>query len=211
MVDKYLEKFNELKSLSYQEGPHKQRVKNIKEGRKAYKDGIKAHELGHERHKLYGDNLLEKPASQINYKDKLMLMGWANKELKDCAKKGFLINAVVAAEAYEKLGKGNKPWVKNKVLEALENYIERTDHAIGDERSLMVKEFLERNSTGEKGLENKVTVFITSVGIAGGLLFLSPNLTGNVVGTLSNSSSNLIGGVLFFVGLVGAFFLIKRK
>ncbi|MBU4070149.1 MAG: hypothetical protein KJ646_04165, partial [Nanoarchaeota archaeon] len=60
-------------------------------------------------------------------------------------------------------------------------------------------------------LESEVTVTIALAGVVSGLIFLSPNLTGNVIGNLSNSSSNIIGGVLFLIGLVGAFFSIRGR
>jgi hypothetical protein len=49
------------------------------------------------------------------------------------------------------------------------------------------------------------------IGIAGGLLFLSPNITGNAVG-LSHSTGNLLGAVLLVAGLVSSFlFFMHRK
>lgn len=44
-----------------------------------------------------------------------------------------------------------------------------------------------------------------------GLFFLSPNLTGNVVGNLNKSSSNWISGILFLIGLIGIFFYFKKR
>lgn len=49
------------------------------------------------------------------------------------------------------------------------------------------------------------------VGVLAGIFFLSPNATGNVIGILNKTSSNWIGGVLFLIGLVGAFAYFKRK
>lgn len=42
------------------------------------------------------------------------------------------------------------------------------------------------------------------------LFFLSPNLTGNVVGNLSQASYNWIGGILFVIGLVGVYFKVRK-
>ncbi|MFA5174149.1 MAG: hypothetical protein WC438_03130 [Candidatus Pacearchaeota archaeon] len=44
-----------------------------------------------------------------------------------------------------------------------------------------------------------------------GVFFLSSNITGNVIGDMNNSTSNIIGGVLFVIGLIGAFFYFKNK
>lgn len=42
------------------------------------------------------------------------------------------------------------------------------------------------------------------------LFFLSSNITGNVVGNLTNSTSNWIGAVLLVIGLVGVYFRVKK-
>src|SRR3989344_832293 len=39
-----------------------------------------------------------------------------------------------------------------------------------------------------------------------GILFLSSNITGNVIGNMTNSTSNIIGAAFLVVGLVGGFF-----
>jgi len=48
-------------------------------------------------------------------------------------------------------------------------------------------------------------------GILGGLFFLSPNMTGNAITNINQSSSNVLGVILLVVGLVGAFFWVKKK
>jgi len=52
---------------------------------------------------------------------------------------------------------------------------------------------------------------ITILGLLGGLFFLSSNITGNVVGNMANSASNIVGVVLICVGLVGSFFWFKGR
>ncbi len=42
------------------------------------------------------------------------------------------------------------------------------------------------------------------------ILFLSSNLTGNVIGSLNQASSNWIGGVLFIIGIIGVFTYFKK-
>jgi hypothetical protein len=59
------------------------------------------------------------------------------------------------------------------------------------------------------GLEGTMAASI--IGLLGGLFFLSSNLTGNVIGNMTNSTSNWIGGVLFLVGIIGAFIYFKNK
>lgn len=43
-----------------------------------------------------------------------------------------------------------------------------------------------------------------------GLFFLSPKITGNVIG-ISKTSSNQIGVILFIVSLIGGFFWLKNS
>ncbi|MBR9701968.1 hypothetical protein GOV13_03525 [Candidatus Pacearchaeota archaeon] len=52
---------------------------------------------------------------------------------------------------------------------------------------------------------------IGTAGLITGLFFLSPNITGNVISTLTNSTSNMIGLVLIVIGLIGAFFFFNSK
>jgi hypothetical protein len=62
----------------------------------------------------------------------------------------------------------------------------------------------------KSGLERAAAV--TGVmGIVGGMLFLSANITGNVVSDASVNSANWMGGILFIIGLVGAFVYFKKK
>ncbi|MFH1503326.1 MAG: hypothetical protein ABIE36_01560 [Candidatus Diapherotrites archaeon] len=59
------------------------------------------------------------------------------------------------------------------------------------------------------GLEKSIAVL--SIGsVLAGIFFLSPNLTGNVIGNMTRSSGNLIGGILFGLGIVGAFFTLRK-
>lgn len=57
----------------------------------------------------------------------------------------------------------------------------------------------------------KVSATTAIVGIVVGLFFLSENITGDVIGSLNTSTSNIIGVVLLLVGLVGAFFILERN
>ena len=44
-----------------------------------------------------------------------------------------------------------------------------------------------------------------------GIFFLSPNLTGNAIVNLTNQTSNIIGGALFVIGIVGALMWFKKR
>ena len=72
------------------------------------------------------------------------------------------------------------------------------------------KERKNRNRKKEGKLEGGLVAGIIVVGIIGGLFFLSPNVTGNIIGN-SSPVSNFIGVILLIVGLIASFFLINSK
>ncbi len=89
-------------------------------------------------------------------------------------------------------GNGNNTEYQEKALERCERNIER----------------LKKVLRGKwHGLERIASIIV----LITGLFFLSSNLTGNVIGNMTNSTSNWIGGVLFILGLVGALFYFKNK
>ncbi len=75
-----------------------------------------------------------------------------------------------------------------------------------------------RKAYGEKEYQNlehrtinPIVLTAAIAGIATGIFFLSPNITGNAIGNLTNTTSSIMGALLLFVGgLTAAFFLFKR-
>jgi hypothetical protein len=61
---------------------------------------------------------------------------------------------------------------------------------------------------GQKTLEDAAAA-TAIIGIIGGLLFFSSNLTGNVIGSQDNT--NFIGLAFILIGIIGAFFWIKMR
>ncbi|MEI6731273.1 MAG: hypothetical protein WCK90_01190 [archaeon] len=57
----------------------------------------------------------------------------------------------------------------------------------------------------------RTLAFLGIGGVLAGLFFISANLTGNVIGSLNQPSSGLIGIVLFIAGLSMALIYSKRK
>lgn len=82
----------------------------------------------------------------------------------------------------------------------------------GEAEQLVSLRRLLRSKQGQKGktLEQAIAV-IAGISFVGALVFLSSSLTGNVIGSLNQTSSNWIGGVLFIIGLVGAFAYFKKR
>ncbi len=59
-------------------------------------------------------------------------------------------------------------------------------------------------------LEGKLGV-IAILSIVVGIFFLSPNLTGNAISNLTNQTSNIIGGGLFLIGIIGGLMWFKNR
>jgi hypothetical protein len=66
-------------------------------------------------------------------------------------------------------------------------------------------------AAGKKPLEQRVAAIIGVGSFLLSLMFLSSNLTGNVIGNLNQVLSNWIGGILFIIGLIGALFYFNKK
>ncbi len=82
--------------------------------------------------------------------------------------------------------------------------------AIVDARDI-IDAISEKRKKPKLGLEHKTLAVFIIAGILAGLFFLSPNFTGNVIGSLNQTSSNWLGAVLLVAGLVGGFFWLKGK
>ncbi len=64
-----------------------------------------------------------------------------------------------------------------------------------------------RDNAGGRGMRGTLAV----VGLAGALLFLSPAVTGNAIGSINTSVTSVIGAGAFLAGLVGAFLWMKKR
>jgi hypothetical protein len=64
----------------------------------------------------------------------------------------------------------------------------------------------------EKSLESRLNII--AIGICSSLLglsFLSSNLTGNIISNAKAPTSNIIGIILFLIGLTVTFLWVKKK
>ena len=125
------------------------------------------------------------------------------------------------SEAFYNLGKAYKDAkalpeeLRDKYFDAIERRAVRYANKSGDVNDRRVSDFLsemdkERMVKSSK-LEKNVGAAAAIIGILGGLIFLSPNLTGNVVGGMENSTSNIIGGISFIFGLIFAYIFFDRE
>ena len=118
--------------------------------------------------------------------------------------------ALIGAELYERVGKGDKYSVKRKLVKSIdyeklppEKDLGRAEDIVG-ENIVMLKNKM-------KNLENKISGSVFGFVFVIGLFFLSSNLTGSVIGNLTKKTDNLIGIVLVLWGVVGFFCFRKIK
>jgi len=172
--------------------------------------------------KPIGNNLTEKEAK--NYYDTVFSESLSafNESL---LKGDFDFAKMIAKELnyFTKDSKLNKVYAqgeKEKFVDGIDRRIERGVKYLKKHPSRgsleEMKEILKYRNSIETNLNNKRTgleksLAVLSIGsILAGIFLLSPNLTGNIIGNVAKSSGNILGGVLFILGIVGAFFTLRK-
>ncbi|MEI7718491.1 MAG: hypothetical protein WCI72_01370 [archaeon] len=61
------------------------------------------------------------------------------------------------------------------------------------------------------GLESQASVSVALIAFIGSLFFTTSNLTGNAIGNLSSGIANLLGIILFLIGITGTYFYAKKN
>lgn len=223
-MDKYLKRLDNIeKSLKEGEKTQEQEEK-IQEAKKRYKEFKK----GYKTEPEYPGTafFLTAADSYLNTLKrkggKIYHIGHIHDEVVGPKEKGEILNtastlmsigqkqgvkyAIQGTKVYELLGVGNRASVKRRLLKAYEK--NPNPQYLKD-----VKAFLKRNPEEKegKGLEKKFIPVIAGVLIIVSLFFLSPNVTGNVIGNLTKNSSNIIGLILLIIGLIGLLVYFKKK
>ena len=147
----------------------------------------------------------------MSYKNYIKTEGEFGKSYGEMALKG--------AKLYEFVGMGNRISVKRRLFEALEKdsspkdinqaieFYKRNSKYIDQAKGLYKKKLKQKK---EKGLERIITI-ISSGFLLSSIFFLSSTFTGNVIGNLTKTNSNLIGVILFILGIIGLFAFTKNK
>lgn len=88
---------------------------------------------------------------------------------------------------------------------------------VAQKYALPVK-FFKKGKTGrnvsrssKRFLEDHIFASVAIVGLLGSLFFTSSTFTGNVTGSLTQNSTNIIGVILFLVGIVASFFYVRKS
>jgi hypothetical protein len=173
------------------------------------------------------------------YTNPTTAVGYAHLVLKEAAKRGSVEGAKEAIRLYEKFNpkKLTRPGTLKLLDSAAEKRGINTSHDdiyspeelwgedfdpeevwhsnpqayIYDEARVII-ERAKRNQPESGGLEKGVTATVAIVSLIGSLFFLSPNITGNTIAALTNSTSNMVGAGLLVIGLIsGSFWMKNRK
>jgi len=221
-MDKYLKRLAEMERILKEREGVKKRVKEIQEAKERYSE----FKEGYKKERKYpglADPVRNAADSYLNYHKKDGELYCVDGKVVNAKEKGEILNtastlmsmaqkennsddAIKGAKVYELLGVGNRASVKKRLLKVYEKnpgplYLED------------VKAFFKRNPEEKegKGLEKKFIPVIAGFSLIVSLFFLSPNITGNVVGNLTKNSSNIIGLILLVIGLIGLLIYFKRK
>jgi len=86
------------------------------------------------------------------------------------------------------------------------------EQGISEAASELLEEIeTERGKRGRKSHLEATTAAAAIIGFLGAIFFLSFNITGNAIGNLTNSTSNIISVIFLLVGIVGAILYFKNK
>ncbi|MEK6895373.1 MAG: hypothetical protein AABX48_02540 [Nanoarchaeota archaeon] len=134
-------------------------------------------------------------------------LGWSRQALNDASKSGNIEQALQGAYSYKEIGKGGKPFVKNKLLDALSKGM--SNRMVSREDIINVEKFLKQNPTKPNTLEKTASGAAMVLGIVGGLFLLAPTINGNVVG-FDSSPRGIWGIIVFSIGFLGAYLFFRE-
>ena len=124
----------------------------------------------------------------------------------------------IVSKIYSHIGKSDASFRK-KVMNFAERWALTKDYSprgLNDLRYL-VRKSVAREESPKKGLEdleqrvNRARATFGIIAILASLFFLSPTVTGNVIGNISNSASFSVSGILFGLGLAGLIISFRKN
>jgi hypothetical protein len=115
-----------------------------------------------------------------------------------------------AGEQYHEAGLERKAEANYRVASRLGKTLKNITSSTGHYRLEVIAGENARDLKEDR-LKKRRTATVAIISLIGGLFFLSTNITGNVIGNMTNSTSNIIGAVLLIIGLVGGFFWMRSK
>ena len=99
--------------------------------------------------------------------------------------------------------------IRNRLGEGDEKTSEKLKYVIKESHNL-IDNLDEHYGVTPKGntLESAV---VSVLGLGLGIFFLFPNITGNVIGSITRGTSNMIGSALLVIGIIASFFYVKNR
>jgi hypothetical protein len=167
-----------------------------------YKEGYSLYKLGEKYLWHYQSDPNEgdfRDGMTLKVASELMRRGIKDKDLE------FSLGGL---ELYNALGLADRKSVKRRFEKAAKL---DTQGRYRIARAVEIFENPNKQVINKHDLEGKAISGILILSVLGGMIFLSPNLTGNVIGNMTKSSSNILGLILFVVGIVGVFIQGKVK
>ena len=162
------------------------------------------------------------PKYQDTPKDRGLMLGIARKGLDEDMKKAgtpqFTGEGVLRAiQVYENLGLGNRESVKRKIVEMKRksSKSERDDFWNVPRNDLRIRNYLSNEHEGKvhpsvsSKLERSASLALFLC-FVGGIFFVSPSITGNVVAGLERGASSNLGVVLLMLVFIGMFLFRKK-
>jgi len=137
------------------------------------------------------------------------LSGMANELMKRGSFGNNLYFSIQGAKLYDKIGKANRNSVQRRLFNVYKTLKDKKENIPSKYEKELEKIF--SLEPPKSSLEHKFIPVIAGASIIGALFFLSPNLTGNIIGNLTKNNSNIMGLVLFVLGLIGFLFYFRKK
>jgi preprotein translocase subunit Sss1 len=85
-------------------------------------------------------------------------------------------------------------------------FVPTEGHALNEQGTRFIKKRKEQHN-----LEKKLAVLVSCIGLIGTIIFLSPNLTGNVIAERTSSDLSLPTSILFIIGILGMIIYFRKK
>lgn len=116
-------------------------------------------------------------------------------------------STLLGAKVYEKIGQGNRDFVKRKLLNKFEELTKKAPGYIKTYEPI-VEGFLKRNQSKKKDLEG-IMVSIIFIGTLAVSIFFSSSITGNVI--INESKMSFIGAIFLLILLITSFLIFRNK
>jgi len=124
---------------------------------------------------------------------------------------GFGNNYSEAAEAYEKAAQVAGHYARKLKNERAKNYYLKRAEKLSERAEEYKGKTTGREDAGENGLVRKIGIAALVFWFFASGFYLTNHFTGNAILDVNFKNSNLFGAVLFFMGIVATYYLLKKR